>query len=147
MVRSKYNVSSDLDKRTCNGIVFDSVMEMKFYRDVILPQAESGSITYYELQKPYELQPKFQYEGKNVRAIVYVADFYVEYEDGRKEVIDIKGAADSLAKMKRKLMWYKYPALPYRWITYSKKWGGWVDYEFVALKRRESKRTKGQECA
>ena len=146
IARSKYNVSLDIEKRTYDGIVFASALEMKYYRDVILPQAESGFITHYELQKPYELQPKFEHCGKNVRPIVYVADFYVEYADGSVEVIDTKGAADSQAKMKRKMMWYRYPDPPYRWITYVKKWGGWVDYEYVAQKRRESKRMKGKEC-
>lgn len=143
-MRSKYNVGRDLSKRTYDGIVFASIMEMKYYRDVILPESESGHIVHYELQKPYELQPKFTHDGKSVRPIVYVADFYVEYADGAVEVIDTKGAADSAAKMKRKMMWYQYPDLPYRWITYVKKWGGWVDYEFVAQKRREAKRIKGR---
>ena len=33
--RTKYNVGSDLSKRTFDGIVFDSCMEMKYYRDVV----------------------------------------------------------------------------------------------------------------
>lgn len=120
-------------------------MEMKFYRDVILPLAESGQIKYYELQKPYELQPKFIHNGKSVRPITYVADFYIEYADGRVEVIDTKGAADATAKMKRKMMWFKYSDLPYRWITYVKKYGGWVDYEVVQKMRKESKKQTRQE--
>ena len=54
MARSKYNVDKDTAKRTYNNIVFDSVLEMKYYRDVILPNVESGLIKYYELQKEYE---------------------------------------------------------------------------------------------
>ncbi len=141
---SKYNVSSNKDKRTHNGIVFDSAMEMKYYRDVVLPQAESGSITHYELQKSYELQPKFIHEGASVRAIVYVADFYIEYADGRSEVIDIKGSPDSVAKLKRKMFWYVYPDLIYRWVCYSKIDGGWVDYEVVNKARAERRKMKKQ---
>ena len=141
---SKYNVSSNKDKRTHNGIVFDSAMEMKFYRDVVLPQVESGSIVNYELQKPYQLQPKFTYNGQPVRAIIYVADFFIEYADGRTEVIDIKGSPDSVAKLKRKMFWYAYPNLVYRWICYSKIDGGWVDYEVVHKARNERRKLKKQ---
>lgn len=137
--RSKFNVDKDVSKRTCNDIVFDSVMEMKYYRDVILPLVESGKITFYELQKPYELQPKFVHNGMTVRAITYVADFYVEYADGRKEVLETKGCPDSLAKLKRKLFWYVFPDIEYRWICYSKIDGGWCDYEVVQKNRRDRK--------
>lgn len=135
-------MSKDTEKRTHNGIVFDSVMEMKYYRDVVLPLEESGQITHYELQKPYELQPKFTHDNKNVRPIVYVADFYIEYADGTNEIIDIKGTADSIAKLKRKMMWFQYPETPYRWITYIKKLGGWVEYDIVCEYRKEAKKAK-----
>ena len=36
---------------------------MKYYRDVVLPMLENGEIISYELQKPYELQPKFISNG------------------------------------------------------------------------------------
>lgn len=142
MERSKYNVGRDAEKRTYDGIVFDSAMEMKYYRDVVLPQAERGTIRHYELQKPYELQPKFTHDGKTVRAITYVADFYIEYEDGSSEVIDIKGAADSVAKCKRKLFWFRYPESRYRWITYVKKYGGWIDWDLARSKRLEDKKNR-----
>ena len=48
---SKYNVGKDAAKRTYDDIVFDSVLEMRFYRDVVLPMYGSGEITNYELQK------------------------------------------------------------------------------------------------
>lgn len=142
MARSKFNVSADKEKRTCNGIVFDSQLEMKYYRDVILPLEESGLITYYELQKPYELQPKFIHDNKTVQPIKYVADFYVEYADGHAEVIDTKGMPDSTALMKRKMFWYHFPDTIYRWICYSKIDGGWCDYEYVKQQRKERKNKK-----
>ena len=141
-VRSKFNVGKDLSKRTYDDIVFDSVMEMKYYRDVILPLAESGEITRYELQKPYELQPKFIHDGAAVKPITYVADFYIEYADGRQEVIDTKGCPDSLAKLKRKLFWYIFPTVTYRWVCYSKIDGGWCDYEVVQAGRKARKKAK-----
>ena len=139
---TKFNVNKDTEKRTYKGIVFDSVMEMKYYRDVLCPLEESGDVVACELQKPYELQPKFIHDGKTVRPIVYVADFLVRYRDGREEVIDTKGCPDSLALMKRKLFWYRYPTVTYKWICYSKIDGGWCDYEYVKKQRAERKRIK-----
>lgn len=140
--RTKFNVDRDISKRTYEGIVFDSKMEMHYFRDVILPLVRSGEIVKYELQKPYELQPKFHNGDKTIHAIVYVADFYVEYSDGRTEVIDTKGYADSTAKMKRKMFWYQYPDTDYKWITYVKKYGGWIEYDKVSKLRREAKKER-----
>ena len=80
--RSKYNVGKKTYERTYDGIVFDSVVEMKYYRDVILPAVKSGEITHYEMQKKYILQPPFVRDGKKVQAIEYKADFYTVNKDG-----------------------------------------------------------------
>lgn len=120
-------------------------MEMRYYRDVVLPLVESGVITYFERQKPYTLQPKFIHDGETVRAIIYVADFYLEYADGRKEVIDIKGCPDTTAKLKRKMFWYAYPDTVYLWLYYSKKDGGWATFEKIRERRnREQMEKKGK---
>ena len=145
MARSKYNVDKDTAKRTYNNIVFDYVLEMKYYRDVILPNVESGLIKYYELQKEYELQPKFTHNGKTVLPIKYVADFYIEYTDGHKEVIDTKGLPDSVALLKRKMYWYHYPDVDYKWIIYVKKYGGWLDYDTVKKLRSQEKKNKKED--
>lgn len=155
MERSKYNVGKDekdIEKRTCDGIVFDSIVEMRYYRDVVCPLVESGDIVKYELQKTYELQPKFKHDGKNVQAIRYVADFFLVYKDGHEEVVDTKGCPDSVAKMKRKMFWYIFPETDYRWICYSKKYGneengGWCDYEYVNAQRKKDKLKKKLEKA
>ena len=145
---SKYNVKKSTDDRTCDGIVFDSAMEMKFYRDVILPNLGSGVIKRFELQKPYELQPKFTRGGKTIKSITYVADAYIEYADGSIILYDVKGMADTTAKIKRKMFWYRYPEVDYRWITYLKKYGGWIDYDEAQKLRREEKKNKKkmEEC-
>lgn len=138
--RSKFNVSSDKSKRTYDGIVFDSELEMKFYRDVVLPGYDSGEIKAFELQKPYILQEKFKRNGKTIQPIKYVADFYIEYQDGRIVVIDTKGMPDSMAKLKRKMFWYLFPELDYKWVKYVKKYGGWIEYEeYERLKKIEKK--------
>ena len=129
MGRTKFNVDKNTEKRTYNGIVFDSILEMKYYRDVLLPKVESGEVINYVLQKPYELQPKFVHNGKTIRRIQYVADFYIAYKDGSEEVIDTKGYGDQVAILKRKIFWYHYPDVDYKWVTYVKKYGGWIDYE------------------
>ena len=138
--RTKFNVDKDTEKRTYNGITFDSVMEMKYYRDVVLPQEESGEITHYELQKKYILQDGFEHDGKKILPIIYVADFYIEYADGRSTVIDIKGCPDTTAKIKRKLFWNRYRDTDYQWVTYIKKFGGWGNYDEFNRLRREAKR-------
>lgn len=143
MSRTKFNVDRDNSDRTYNGIVFDSKVEMQYYRDVVLPGISTGDIVAYELQKEYLLQPSFEYNGNKVRKITYVADFYVRYSDGREEVIDIKGFPDSVAKLKRKLFWYTYPEITYKWLSYVKKYGGWIEYdERSRLKRAEKKLNK-----
>ena len=42
MRKSKFNVEKDIAKRTYDGIVFDSVMEMKYYRDVVCPKRKAA---------------------------------------------------------------------------------------------------------
>ena len=142
MGRTKFNVDPDKEKRTYNGIIFDSQLEMKYYRDVLCPAVESGQVRHYELQKPYELQPKFTHEGKTILPIVYVADFYIEYADGTAVVIDTKGCPDSVSKMKRKMFLYIYPDIDYKWMSYVKKYGGWIEYDTLAKLRKEAKRNK-----
>lgn len=144
MARSKYNVSSNKAKRSYDGIVFASELEMKYYRDVVLPAYNAGEIVKYELQKKYELQPAFKRDRETVRAIFYVADFYIEYADGRIEVIDTKGKADATALMKRKMFYYHFPTLIYRWVGYSKIDGGWCDYEYIQQQRKLRKKEKEQ---
>ncbi len=144
--RTKYNVSKDVAKRTFNGIVFDSVMEMKYYRDVLCPLMESGEIINVELQKTYELQPEFKRNGKKVRAITYVADFCIYYADGREIVVDTKGAPDQKSQIKRKMFWYRYPDIDYQWLCYSKIDGGWCDYDYVK-KQRALRKKKRKEAA
>ena len=142
MARTKFNVDKDKSKRTYNGIIFDSVLEMKYYRDVICPKVESGDITDVKLQVKYELQPKFIHDNKTVQAINYVADFVVTYSNGLIEVLDTKGYPDSVAILKRKLFWYHDPNVDYKWITWVKKFGGWIEYEEYKRLKREEKKSK-----
>ena len=132
----------DVEGRKTDDIVFDSATEMNYYLQVVVPKYKSGEIVEFKLQKPYELQPACEYQGKAVRAITYVADFWVKYADGHEEIIDIKGYPDAVAKLKRKMFWYKYPDLDYKWIKYTKKFGGWITYEEYNRMKREEKKAK-----
>ena len=85
------------------------------------------------------MQPKFKHNNKTVLPIKYVADFYIEYADGRTEVIDTKGYPDNVALMKRKMFWYKFPEINYKWIKYVKKFGGWIEYEEYKIKKKAEK--------
>ena len=141
--RTKFNVDKDISKRTYEGITFDSILEMKYFRDVLCPKVESGDVVKYEVQKPYELQPKFIRNNKTVLPIKYIADFFIVYRDGHEEVIDTKGCPDSVAILKRKLFWYHYPTIDYKWITYVKKFGGWIEYEeYKKLKKEEKQKQR-----
>nr|DAE09428.1 MAG TPA: Endonuclease [Siphoviridae sp. ct96x5]DAO21310.1 MAG TPA: Endonuclease [Caudoviricetes sp.] len=149
--RTKFNVDKNVAKRTYNGIVFDSVLEMRYYRDFVLPKLGSGELAKCELQVPYELQEKFKHvntDGKTVgvRAVTYVADFVLTWSNGVVQVIDTKGMPDATAKLKRKLFWYKYPDIDYQWVTYSKKYasenGGWIEYDKLSKLQRDAKKTK-----
>ncbi len=142
--KSKFNVSKDTSKRTYDEIVFDSELEMKYYRDVLTPLVKSGEVIKYELQKSYELQPKFKHDGKTIQPIKYVADFFIVYKDGHEEVIDTKGCPDSIAILKRKLFWYNYPTVDYKWICYSKIDGGWCNFDYVKKQRALRKKNKSK---
>lgn len=124
-------------------------MEMKFYRDWVLPKMESGLIAKCDMQVKFELQEKFTHDGKKVLPINYIADFVVTYKDGHITVFDVKGMPDNVALLKRKMFWYKYPDIDYQWICYSKidsdgTDGGWVLYEKVKQGRKERKKNKQQ---
>lgn len=142
IARSKFNVDKNTEKRTYDGIVFDSILEMKYYRDVLCPLVESGDVVEYELQRPYELQPKFVHDGLSVRPITYVADFYMKFKDGSEIVVDTKGCPDSVAILKRKLFWFHYPDVNYQWMTWVKKFGGWITYEECKELRKQEKKRK-----
>lgn len=146
--RTKYNVSKNNEKRTADGIVFDSELEKRYYCDVIKKGVEEGTITDWQRQVKYTLQPAFKRGGKTIPAIKYSADFVITYSDGQTVVLDVKGMATSDALLKRKMFWYTYPEIDYRWVGYSKldstDGTGWADYDVIKAGRRARKKKKGQ---
>jgi len=142
----KFNVSRDEAKRTADGIVFDSELEKRFYCDVVKKGEEDGSIKNWKRQINFVLQPAFKREGKTIQAINYKADFVITYSNNHKEIIDVKGMATSDALLKRKMFWYVYPDVCYRWVGYSKQDStdgtGWADYDAIKAGRRARKKQR-----
>lgn len=146
VTRSKFNVSSDKSKRTCDGMVFDSVLEKRYYEEVVKPGYTSGEIVKYEWQKKYDLQPGFEHEGKKYLPVTYVADFVIQYKDGHEDVIDVKGNIDNVFALKKKLLLFRYPDIHFRQIAYSKIDGGWCDQEYILQQRKiRKKKAKAKE--
>lgn len=140
--RSKFNVAKNAENRTYMGIVFDSELEMRYYRDIVVPAIEKDQIVFCELQKTYILQPAYERDGHRVQPIKYVADFFLKYVDGHEEIIDTKGYPDAIAKLKKKMFLYLYPDVDYRWVCYSQIDGGWCDYDWVLKQRKDRKKKK-----
>lgn len=145
MRQNKFNVKTDKADRTFDGIVFDSNLEMKYYRDVILPKYNSGEIKHFERQKKYILQPGYVLNGKKVLPIIYKADFYIVYSNGEEEVIDTKGCPDAVAKIKKKMFGYVFPNVTYLWKSYSLKDGGWLNYDDIQKARKLRKKQKKEQ--
>lgn len=143
MARTKFNVDKNVASRTYDGIVFDSNVEMRFYKEIVCEKMKTGEIISFQLQKEYILQPSFVHLGKKIQPIKYVADFFIVYKDGHEQVVDTKGYPDSVALIKRKMFWYTFPEIDYIWMKWVKKFGGWIEYEqYKELKRKEKKAKK-----
>ena len=143
--RSKFNIDTSKKgkaKRTYEGIVFDSELELKIYVKYLLPLKDSGVVKNITLQPKFELQPKFTKNDKRVLPINYVADFEIEYSDGRVEIWDAKGMPTPDAKIKRKMFDYVYPDKVLRWVAISVIDGGCVDVEVIEKGRKERKKAK-----
>ena len=96
-------------KTLINGINFDSKKEAKRYNELKWLE-RAGIIKELELQKVFELQPKFKNKlGEHIRAITYAADFYY-YDNEKQEYVveDTKGFRTEVYKIKKKLFEYKY---------------------------------------
>ena len=90
------------------GIKFDSKRERNRYKELVLLK-NAGIISSLELQKKFELQPSYKKNGKTIRSISYIADFYY-YDNVKKQYIveDTKGVKTDVYKIKKKMFEYKY---------------------------------------
>jgi hypothetical protein len=145
VTRTKYNVEKETAKRTYKGVVYDSAMEMRYFIEVVEPLMVQGIVVKSERQVRYTLMESFRRNGKFIKPIEYIADYVLTYANGIQEIIDVKGKPDAVAKLKRKLFWNIYPDIEYRWMTYNKSYGGWVDYDELQILKRAAKKAKGKE--
>lgn len=101
-------------KTVVNGVVYDSKKESK--RALELEYLEkAGNIKNLERQKRFVLQEGFvNNEGKKIRPISYLADYYYE-KDGQKVVEDVKSPATrtQVYMIKKKLFQFKYPDIKF----------------------------------
>lgn len=91
-----------------NGIVFDSKKEMQYYGNLLMSK-RAGEIKDFELQPSFVLQEGFNKDGVRHRPITYKADFKIIHNDGKIEIVDVKGFKTEVFKIKMKLFEYKFP--------------------------------------
>lgn len=102
---------------------------------------DRGDVRQFSLQPVYLLQPAFKKNGRTIRKIEYIGDFLVEYSDGSRAVIDVKGILTDVFKIKRKLFDYYYPDLELKVVK--KVNGEWVELNGKTTRRKyKAKRTK-----
>lgn len=122
-----------------DGYIFDSKVEKDFYIH-LSEQVQSGKIKSFTTQPNYLLQPKFTKYNKNYREISYTPDFKIIENDDTIKLYDVKGMATQASELRKKLFDYQYPDIELIWITYVKKYGGWIDFESLKKKRKENKK-------
>lgn len=125
------------------AIVFDSILEAKYYRDELLPEL-GRSIRDIQLQPKFVLTEGFEKFGVKHKPMTYSPDFLVTYLDGRQRCIDTKGHQDERFKVKRKVFDDKFRSLELVVIKHVVKFGGWITVEeYAEKKREEAKQQKG----
>ena len=113
-------------KAMVNDIVFDSVMEARYYVH-LLHEKSSKLVTNINLQVKFELMPQYIDEcGKTVKPITYVADFtYIDTATKKVHIVDVKGVETPEFKIKWKLLGYLFPEYIrdcIQWRASQKKW-------------------------
>lgn len=97
--RNKYHAR----KTTVYGRTFDSKREAEVYL-MLREKLRLGEIKHLECQPTYTLLEGFRdNQGKPQREITYTPDFLVEYDDGRREVIEVKGVRTRDYVLRKKL--------------------------------------------
>lgn len=128
------------------GHRFDSKAEADYFR-YLLAEKEAGRVLRFTIQPRILLQEQFRLGGKLIRPITYTPDFWVRYDTGREEYIDVKGVGTQQGELKRKMYLFQYErngGIPLVWIAQSKKYSdtGWIDYFELQRIRRANRRIK-----
>lgn len=112
-----------------NGIVFDSKEELDYYL-LLLDRQEKGEIENLEIHKSFTLIPSYKIGAKIIKPLTYEADFvFYDNELDCERVIDVKGFADDVFKLKKKLFDYKYQFINGLEVMKYAKSTGWVNYD------------------
>lgn len=149
-------------KTEIDGIVFDSQTEAEYYL-YLKEEMNMKRIRKFEMQKEFVLQEKFLIvngeridesnkdfkkiqkanPGCTTQAIKYIADFVVDYSDGTRKVIDVKGQKTVDFKIKEKMFNYRYPEYNklYCVVKYN---GQWMEYDEANKIKREKKKQKSK---
>ncbi|MBM6760843.1 DUF1064 domain-containing protein [Megamonas hypermegale] len=103
--KSKYR-----SRKTVIGkLKFDSKKEAAYYLK-LRAKRQNGEIKWIKLQPEFLILRGFTLEnGERTKGIKYIADFEVEYADGHREVIDVKGVKTEAYKIKKKMLLDMYP--------------------------------------
>lgn len=103
--RNKFNRT----RVVIDGVTYDSKKEANKAVELNLLK-KAGEIQDWIAHPQYVIAPRFrdEFTGKIVLPIKYFPDFWVKYNDGHEEVIDIKGFPTPDFKLKAKLFRAKY---------------------------------------
>ena len=71
----------------------DSELERRYYAAVLWPKIMAGLVTSVELHKRFTLYPADTYCGLRLPAAHYTPDFFITYQNGTVEVVEVKSAA------------------------------------------------------
>lgn len=94
---NKYNAI----KTEVDGVIFHSKKEANRYDELMLcKKAKNLEDRVVEL----ELQPNFPCVVNGKKVCLYIADFRIEYGDGRTVIEDVKGFRTGIYKIKKKLV-------------------------------------------
>lgn len=118
-----------IKKTTYNGITFDSNEEKEYYL-LLLEKQERNEIKDLQVHRAFELIPQYKVAGKTIKPITYECDFYYyDLVNDMERVVDVKGFADDVFKLKKKLFDYTYRfPLGLEVMKYAKS-TGWVNYD------------------
>ena len=131
-------------KTEVDGRVFDSQTEAEYYEYLKQLKAE-GKIDDFTMQDPFILQDKYiivdgqRYDESE--AIKYISDFIVYHNDGRVQVVDVKGKKTVDFKIKEKMFNFRYPQYNGLYCVVKYK-GQWMEYNQAEKEKKAAKKNK-----
>ena len=132
---TKYNSK----KVELDGITFDSVLESNYYL-LLKEKKANGVIKDFKCQPKYELIPKFEKQGTKYQGTTYTPDFWIWHNDESVECVDVKGFGTMASDLRRKLFNFRYQYTKLTWLSYCKKYGGWIEYDELNRIRRKNRK-------